>query len=45
MTFNVYTSVAKGLKLKVRKFQGLIPTFVDVTRENLVGGLIGLPPY
>ena len=37
-----YTSVAKGLKLKVRKFWGLIPTFVEVTGEKLVGG--GLPP-
>ena len=26
-----YISVAKGLKLKVRKFWGLIPTFVEVT--------------
>ena len=32
------TSVAKGSKLKVRKFLGLIPTFVAVTGENLVGG-------
>ena len=45
-----YTSVAKGLKLKVRKFWGLIPTFVEVTREKLVGGSfcfaqIFLPPH
>ena len=33
-----YTSVAKGLKLKVRKFWGLIPTFLEVTGEKLVGG-------
>ena len=32
-----YTSVAKELKLKFRKFQGLIPTFVEVTGEKLVG--------
>ena len=32
-----YTSVAKGLKLKVRRFLGLFPTFVDVTVEKLVG--------
>ena len=32
-----YTSVAKGLKLKVRKFWGLIPTFVEITEEKLVG--------
>ena len=31
------TSVAKGLKLNVRKFWGLIPTFVKVTGEKLVG--------
>ena len=33
----MYTSVAKGLKLKARKFWGLIPTFVEVTGEKLVG--------
>ena len=27
----VYTSLSKGLKLKARKFWGLIPTFVEVT--------------
>ena len=34
-----YISVAKGLKLKVKKFLGLILTFVEVTGEKLVGGL------
>ena len=34
-----YTSAAKGLKLKVRKFWWLIPTFVDVTGKKLVGGV------
>ena len=39
MTFTFYTSVAKRLKLKLRKFLGLIiPTFLEVTgktgREN-----------
>ena len=34
----VYTSVAKRLKLKVRKFLGLIPTFTVVTEEKVVGG-------
>ena len=29
-----YSIVAKGLKLKVRKFWGLIPTFVEVTGER-----------
>ena len=33
-----YISVAKELKLKVRKFSGLIPTLAEVTREKLVGG-------
>ena len=37
-----YTSVAKGLKLKVGKFWGLISTFVEVTGEKLVRG--PLPP-
>ena len=38
--------MAKGLKLKVRKFWGLIPTFAEVAEENLVGGGRGgfLPP-
>ena len=39
MNLQFYTSVAKGLKLKVRKFWGLVPTFVEVTEEKLVGGL------
>ena len=34
-----YTSVAKGLKLKVRKFWELIPTFVEVAGEKLVKGM------
>ena len=32
-----YTIVAKGLKLKVRTFGGLIPTFVKLTEKKLVG--------
>ena len=39
-----YTSVAKGLKLKVRNFLGLIPTFPEVTKEKLVGGAFLPPP-
>ena len=39
-----YTSVAKGLKLKVRKFLGLIPMFVEVTGEILVEDLFAPPP-
>ena len=38
-----YTSVAKGFKLKVRKFLGLNPVFVEVTGEKLVGGFFALP--
>ena len=33
-----YTSLLKRLKLKVRKFGGLTPTFIEVTGEKLVGG-------
>ena len=33
-----YTNLPKGLKLKVRKFWGLILTVVEVTGEKLVGG-------
>ena len=39
-----YTSVAEGLKLKVRKFWDLIPTFVEFAGENLVGGLFAPLP-
>ena len=38
MTLKFYTSVKKGLKLKVRKFWRLIPMFLEITREKLVGG-------
>ena len=38
-----YTSVAKGLNVKVRKFWGLIPTFVEVTGEKLVEWVFPLP--
>ena len=33
-----YRSVAKGLKIKIRKFWMLIPTFGEVLGETLVGG-------
>ena len=42
--FKFYTSVGKGLKLKVRKFWRLIPTVVEVTGEKLVGGLFAPLP-
>ena len=39
MTLAFYTSVEKGLKLKVKKFWGLIPTFVEVTGKEWYRGL------
>ena len=39
-----YTTVVKGLKLKVRMFLGLTPTFLEVTGEKLVGGPFCPPP-
>ena len=38
MALTFYTSVAKVLKLKVRKFWGVIVTFLEVTKEKMVGG-------
>ena len=38
MALKFYTNLAKGFKLKVIKSCRLIPTFVEVTREKLVGG-------
>ena len=43
MAFKFYTSVANVLKLKVGKFYGIIPTFVEVTGEKLVEGEFCLP--
>ena len=43
MVLKFDTSVAKGLKLKIRQFWGLIPTFVEVTGKKLVGGVFSLP--
>ena len=42
MALKFYANVAKGLKLKVRMCWGLIPTFVEVTGEKLVGSLFAL---
>ena len=39
MNLKSYTSEAKRLKLKVKKFWGIILTFAEVTDEKLVGGL------
>ena len=42
MALKFYPSVAKELKRKVRKFWGLISTFVKVTEKKLVpGGGVG----
>ena len=43
MVLKFYKSVAKRLKLKVRKILGLSPTFVEVTEEKLVGDLFETP--
>ena len=37
MNLKFYTSVGKGLKPKDKFFLGIIPTFVEVTVEKLVG--------
>ena len=44
MALNFYARVAKGLKLKVRKFWWITLMFVEVKREKLVGGLFDSPP-
>ena len=38
MNLNYFVSVAKGLKIKVRKVWGLTLMFVEVTGEKLVEG-------
>ena len=43
IVLKLYTSMAKVLKLKVRKFWRLLRMFVEVKGEKLVGGLFG--PY
>ena len=43
MALKFYISSAKGFKLKVRRFCGLIGLFVEVTGGKLVGGLLGPP--
>ena len=37
MALKFYTSALNEFKLKVRKLLGLIPTFVEVTWEKLLG--------
>ena len=43
MALRFYTKLEKLLKLKVRMFLGLIPTFLDITGEKLVAGLFHNP--
>ena len=45
ISLKFYSNVAKELKLKVRKFWELIPTFIEVTGEKLVGGEAFCTPY
>ena len=44
MVLKFYTSVAKGLNLKLRMVWGLIPTFVEVTGKKLVETTFLPPP-
>ena len=44
MILQFYTNVAKGWKVKVRKFWAINPKFVEVTGEKLVGGEDFLAP-
>ena len=41
MALNFYTSLAN---LKVRKFSELLPRFLEVTEEKLLGGIFARPP-
>ena len=41
MALNFYTSLAN---LKVRKFSGLLPRFLEVTEEKLLGGVFARSP-
>ena len=44
MALKFYSSVTKGLKLKVRKFCGLTIMFVEVTGEKVVGRVFAPHP-
>ena len=44
MTLKFNTSVAKGLKVKLKMFWGLSPTFVEVTGGKLLRGSFLVPP-
>ena len=43
MALKIGTSLAKRLNLETRRFWGPIPTFVEVTGENLVAGVFFHP--
>ena len=38
MALKIFNSVAKRIKVKVRKFFGLTPTFAEVTGEKVARG-------
>ena len=38
MALTFYANVTKEWKLKARKFEGIIPTFVEVTVKEVVAG-------
>ena len=42
MALKFNTNVGKGFKLKVRKIWELIPIFVEMILEKLVGGLFNI---
>ena len=44
MNLKFYTSMAKGLKLKARKFWRLFSKFAEVPEEKLIGDLFALSP-
>ena len=44
VVFKFYNIVAKGLKLKVKMFLGVIPTFIEITVDKLAGGLFASHP-
>ena len=44
MALKIYTSVAEGLKEKVKNFLEIVPMFVEVTGEKLVEDLFASHP-
>ena len=44
MALKFYTSVEKGLRVKVKKNLRVIPAIVEIVRKKLVGGRFRLPP-